>query len=1008
MGRVLELSAGSAARPGADTVPAVLSLFHRIPGRDRFRCAELRWDEDLVYQLRAALAAIPGVTGFRVSRHASSLVVSYSDTAAQDGMLETLAAIPGVEVAAAGQPPASARPRQAKPKRKPKPGPPSVDRSPPRHRPEGADTASDSGPDWHLLELAAVIQALGSDLKGLSSDEAALRLRREGPNILRKMQRRSDWRILLEQFQTAPVAMLGLSAIIALASASPLDASVIGVVVGINAAIGFLTERQAEITIANLGGAEGQRARVLRDGRVHTIAAEEVVRGDIILLDPGTALPADARLVKAHNLTVDESALTGESLPVVKKRDDLENWAALADRSNMVHLGTTVSGGDGRGVVTDTADATELGRIQALASVTDQPMTPMQTELARVSTQLAVLSSAVCGLVFVAGLLRGQPRLAMLNTAISLGVAAVPEGLPAISNSLLAIGIRRMGDNNVLARRLDAIENLGAVDVLCVDKTGTLTENRMQVMEVVGLGRGKIDNRLWKVLALCNEADLDGEKPSGSPTEQALLQAAADSGTDWQRLRLTMPRKKVRYRSDRRPWMVTLHKYPRKQGYFRAVKGRPRQVLERCSHVRRGTRRLPLSDAMRDEILQQNRELMAESYRVLGVAWKNQEDDSLKRTADLEWLGLVAMADPLRPEVEALIPRLSAAGIRTIVLTGDQLGTATAIGRRLKLNGDGDVAVLGADQLEQLSQEQWQESVRKTHVFARVSPAMKLRLVRTLQDAGHRVAMTGDGINDGPALKVADVGIAMGSSGTEVATSMSDLVLADDRLHSIVEAIAFGRGSYANLEKAIEYLLSTNFSEIEVMLTSIVTGLPTPLTPIQLLWINLITDVFPALAIGFEEPEQNVLDRPPAEIQRGMLNSRRLRELFGQSLLISAGTMASYLYGLGRYGAGRRAGSQAFMTLTLAQLLQALSSRSRSSSIYRPQGPAPNPLLQTAVLGSLGLQFATLLPGLRRILGLSRLGPLDLLVVTAGATVPFLLNEAWKLRRSTGEGEGDD
>jgi Ca2+-transporting ATPase len=951
---------------------------------------------------------MPGVSGFRFSRHASSLVVNYSDPAAQDGVLDKLADIPGIQVSPESPQMAAARQRKRGGSQQQKHDRQATVSRPASPERGGAGTAGAPEPDWHLMELAAVIQALGSDLKGLSTDEAALRLKRDGPNILRKMERRSDWRILLEQFQTAPVAMLGLSATIALASASALDASVICVVVGINAAIGFLTERQAEITIANLGGAEGQRATVLRDGRIRAIGSAEVVRGDIILLDPGTALPADARLVKAHNLTVDESALTGESLPVSKKRRDLESWAALADRSNMVHLGTTVSGGDGRAVVTETADATELGRIQSLASVTEQPMTPMQTELARVSTQLAVLSSAVCGLVFVAGLLRGQPRLAMLNTAISLGVAAVPEGLPAISNSLLAIGIRRMGDNNVLARRLDAIENLGAVDVLCVDKTGTLTENRMQVMEVVGLGNSRIDDRLWKVLALCNEAGIDGEEASGSPTEQALLRAAADAGTDWQRLRRTMPRKKVRYRSESRPWMVTLHKYPRKQGFFRAVKGRPRQVLERCSHVRRGTRRLPLTDAMREEILQQNRELMAESYRVLGVAWKDQEEDSLKRTVDLEWLGLVAMADPLRPEVEELIPRLRAAGIRTIVLTGDQLGTATAIGRKLKLNVDGDVAVLGADQLEQLSQEDWQKAVRKTHVFARVSPAMKLKLVRTLQDAGHRVAMTGDGINDGPALKIADVGIAMGSSGTEVATKMSDLVLADDRLHSIVEAIAYGRGSYANLEKAIEYLLSTNFSEIEVMLTSIVTGLPTPLTPIQLLWINLITDVFPALAIGFEEPEDNVLERPPTEIQRGMLNSSRLQELFAQSLLISAGTMASYLYGLGRYGAGRRAGSHAFMTLTSAQLLQALSSRSRSSSIYRPKGAAPNPLLKVAVVGSLGLQLATLLPGPRRILGLSRLGPLDLLVVATGSIVPFLLNEARKMRQPAMEDDGDE
>jgi len=972
-------AAGDLHRPP----PLPASLVHRIRGRDRLSCEALWRDPELAGALRADLLREPAIRRVRVSPAAASVVIEYADPDAQAQVAELLAGLPGQALALVE--PAAAAPGGGEPRR-------SRQRGPTTPAPaKAADTAGE-GSDWHVLELAAVLQALKTDLEGLDPAEARRRLERDGPNILRRMQRRSDWRILLEQFQSAPVAMLGISAVIAAATAAPLDAGIIAVVVGANAAIGFLTERQAENTIASLAEDASEPVTVLRAGRMEEIDAAELVRGDMILLEPGMRLPADARVVKAHNLSVDESSLTGESLPVHKAAGDSPERRVLADRHSMVHLGTVVSGGDGRAVVTETGDATELGRIQALAAGSAPPMTPMQRELARVSTQLAVLSSAVCGLVFVVGLLRGQPRLRMLNTAISLAVAAVPEGLPAISNSLLAIGIRRMREKNVLARHLDAIENLGAVDVLCVDKTGTLTENRMRVARTCGWRDLAPDERFWKVLALCNEAQAGGE---GSSTELALLEAAAEHGVSVDRLRRSQPRVKVRYRSDRRPYMVTVHRYPRKQGFFVAVKGRPKQVLAKCTHLRQGRRRVPLTDAHRAEILHRNGELMDQSYRVLGVAWKHAEEARADGVDGLEWLGLAALSDPLRPEVTALIPRLQAAGIRVIVLTGDQRGTAAAVGRSLGLNGSDPVVVVGADELEALPVEAWGAHVREAHVFARVSPAMKLQLVRQLQEAGHVVAMTGDGINDGPALKVADVGIAMGASGSSVARDMADLVLADDRLQSIVDAIAYGRGSFANLEKAIEYLLATNFSEIEVTLGSLALGLPTPLTAVQLLWINLVTDVFPALAIGFEEPESDVLRLPPAAGQ-GVLNGSRLREMFGHSLVISAGAMSAYLYALARYGPGRRASSHAFMTLTTAQLLQALSSRSRSSSLFRPRGNGPNPWLKTALAGSLALQGVALVPGLRGLFGVSRLSLLDAGVIAVGAVGPYLVNEARK------------
>jgi Ca2+-transporting ATPase len=988
--------------PGNAGFQGAAVLVHRVGLRDRIRISVLRHDPEFAREICARLRRQEGIRRLRFNQAAASLTLEYENVLAQQMLPQRLAEFDIVLTASKAPGQSAATSAGQGPTQPSQPG----------------ETDSRG---WHVKELVAVLEELRSSSSGLEPDEATRRLEENGPNLLHELERRSDWKILLEQFQSAPVAMLGVSAAIAMLTAAPLDAAVIVIVVGANAAVGFLTERQAEDTIASMATIEGQRLKALRGGHIIEIEAGEVVRGDIMLLDPGTRLPADARLVKAHHLTVDESSLTGESLPVVKKAIDCDEPRTLADRRNMVHLGTVVSGGDGRAVVVETGNSTELGKIQSLASSSQRPMTPMQEQLNTVSTQLAVLSSGICALVFAVGVVRGQPLVGMMNTAISLAVAAVPEGLPAISNSLLAIGIRRMREKNVLARRLDAIENLGAIDVLCVDKTGTLTENRMRVVEVrtpterIALKSGDdlamqqaaqaIDSRFWKVMVLCSEV-LQGEgRWLGSATEVALVEAAARAGVRVSALQKSMPRKKVRARSETRPYMVTTHSYPRKKGFFQAVKGRPHQVLNRCTHIRKGKRRVALSDSMREQILQDNRELMDNSYRVLGVAWRHKDEARLGKTEELEWLGLVAMSDPLRPEVADLIPQLQQAGIRTIILTGDQVGTARAIGRQAGLNGDSEVKVLGADELEQLSEGALLEEVKHTHVFARVSPAMKLKLVQALQKSGHRVAMTGDGVNDGPALRVADVGIAMGATGSDVARGMSDVVLTDDRLQSIIDAMSHGRTSFANLQKSIEYLLSTNFSEIEVTLAAIAAGLPTPLSPIQLLWINLMTDVFPALAIGFEKPEWDVLKQPPEEFSQGVISNKRLGTLFQQSLVISGGTMASYVYGLARYGVGPKANTQAFMTLTLAQLLHSISSRSRSSSIFKPRGAPPNPWLKTALGGSLALQLFTALPGVRRIFGVTPLGPIDIAFIAAGAIVPLLVNEA---RKDTDVGGSED
>jgi Ca2+-transporting ATPase len=846
---------------------------------------------------------------------------------------------------------------------------------------------------------------------GLTTAEARRRLAADGSNQLADQPARSDAELLRAQFASLPVGLLVGAGAIAAASRAWLDASAIAGVVGINALIGFFTERSAERTVESLRQLAPAIARVLRDGKPGAIAADEVVVGDVLVLDPGERIAADARVFEAHRLGTNEAALTGESLPVRKMpRDDLPLDCPLAERANMVHMGTIVSGGRGLALVVATGERTEIGRIRELAGGARAPQTKLQADLDRLGGQLALAAGAACVGILVLGLVRGRGLMLVLRSAVSLGVAAIPEGLPTVATSLLASGIRRMRRDGVYARELGAIENLGAVDVVCLDKTGTLTENRMSVAAVVCASRSwqPQDNGEWseldalpadflEVLTLCNEAEL-GNRRQGSATELALLDLAAAAGIDAAALRQSRPRCAFKQRSEHHPYMVSLHREGQRR-HLLAVKGRPQEVLERASDWHDGTQVRPLDTRVRKRLLAANVRLSNQGYRVLGVACRRQSGARLGETGGLTWLGLVALADPLRPGVAATLAAFRAAGIRPVMITGDQPGTTAAVARAIGLVPPGQLADAGrmpedAALLGDIAQS--------ASAFARATPAMKLALVRALQARGHVVAMTGDGINDGPALKAADVGVAMGTAGTDFAHAMSDVVLRGDAPEDLLLAIGEGRTAYLNVRKAVSYLLATNLSELLSVAVTTAVGLPDPFDPLHLLWTNLATDISPAIALGLEPAEADILSRRPFARDAALIGREDWRPLAIDAGRITVATLAVFGLALARHGDGPRARTPAFMTLTLAQLIHAFSARSEAPITAATL--VHNRTLAITILSTILAQLATSLPPLRGLLRTSMPTPADWLSIFAASIAPTLLRELAKRRKASSAG----
>jgi Ca2+-transporting ATPase len=887
---------------------------------------------------------------------------------------------------------------------------------------------------WHTLSAHTALSAFESSAEyGLCSPEPVTRVEQYGPNALPESSTRSGWSILVDQFKSLPVALLGVAAGVSVLTGGLADAVVILGVVAINGTIGYVTESEAEKTINSLKDLVKPTADVLRNGEVKTVSADVVVPGDILVLRPGTYVAADARLLDANHLSVDESVLTGESMPALKTTVPLLRMdIPLADRTNMVYMGTLVTGGQGFAIAVATGGFTEVGKLQALVGEAASPETPMEKQLNKLGDQLVLISSVACGLVFGIGILRGYGFLVMLKTSISLAVAAVPEGLPAVATTTLALGLRNMKRHSVLIRHLNAVETLGCIQTICFDKTGTITQNRMSVvrlfsgMKEVKVANGRflsgdcpiapLDSRemtnLIEASVLCNETEIEGEPGRyalrGSPTEIALVNLAFQSGVDAVDLREKHPLLKVNYRSESRLFMGTLHGFDEEGRRLIAMKGSPIEVLSMCdSHMLDGEE-VPLSEDDRSRIELENERMAADALRVLGVAYTIVErEEEFGTSSGFVWLGLIGMADPVRPGVSCLIREFHRAGIDTVMITGDQSLTAYAIGKELDLACGEQIEILDSAELTQMDSNALRALSDRIHVFARVSPAFKLEIVRALQSKGRVIAMTGDGINDGPALKAANIGIAMGEGGTDIAREVADVVLEEDNLETVIVAVRDGRTIYNNIRKSLRFLLATNFSEIMVMFVTVAAGLPSPMGAMQLLWINLLSDIFPGLALAMESPEPDVLDRPPRSPEEPIVKTSDFKRLSFEAATLTTGAMAAYAYGITRYGIGPQAGTMTFQSLTMGQLLHAISCRSEKHSIFSGEKLPSNPYLTMALGGSFALQVLTILvPGLRNLLGLTPIGLLDGAVIAGTAALPLLVNEGTKRIGSTRNEKG--
>jgi P-type Ca2+ transporter type 2C len=905
----------------------------------------------------------------------------------------------------------------------------SVNGEPRRSRPgpkesSAKDQAGGNGSaEWHTVEANEVLVRFQTSRTGLTKGEAQERLQRYGLNRLKAADQRSMAEVIAEQLKSAPVALLAVSAVLSIATGGIGDALVILVVVAANAAIGAYAEHRAERTVTALTRFDLPRVTTTRDGEFVPIDASRLVPGDVIALRRGDIVPADCRLLEADEITLDESALTGESAPVAKANAPIaDRLVPLGDRINMLYRGTTVTGGSGVAVIVATGRETEVGKIQVLVAAAGQRETPLQRDLRVLSQQLMAVTGAVAGAVVVIGLVRGYRFVEIAKTAISLAVAAVPEGLPTVATTTLAAGVRRLRAHGLVVRRLDAVETLGAIQIIGLDKTGTLTLNRMTVASAWMAGERFVRPRnggndassqpdladrlemLIRVGVLCNEADVDHSdnewRVDGSPTETALIRFAIDLDRNPVQIRSQYPLTEKQARAEGRMYMATLHRTSDERRLL-AVKGQPDQVLSRCTHLLAEGERRELGADDRSLVERENTGMAEQGLRVLGFAVAEGRGVDLTPEVPLTWVGLVGLSDPARPNVREIIEGLYRAGVKPVMVTGDQSSTAYAVAQAIGLGDRRQIQVLDSTTLIKVPDDVLSALASRVNVFSRVSPSHKLHVIRGLQRAGRIVAMTGDGINDGPALRAADVGIAMGKSGDDVAREVADVVVLEDRLDALLVAIAEGRTIGDDIRKSVHFIVATNLSEVLVTLMAVGLGLEVPLTPRQLLWINLLSDVFPELALAVDPPEGDVLRRPPRDPASALVTRPDYSRLVGDAVIMTMSALASYIYGLTRSSHGRGVPStMTFVTLTAAQLLHAIGERSDTSSVFDDRPLPPNKYLRAAVLGGLSLQgVAAVVDPVRRLLGASPLRMTDAMLAWGAAGASFVATEATKRMR---------
>lgn len=877
-------------------------------------------------------------------------------------------------------------------------------------------------PLWHQMDIDEISRDLEASLQGFTTAEADELLLKYGPNELIEKQKKTLLVMFLEQFKDFMILVLIAAAVIAGTIGEASDTFAIILIVVLNAVIGFVQEYRAEKAMELLKKMSAHTALVLRGGALSDIPALQLVPGDVVILEAGKIVPADMRMIESARLRIEEATLTGESLPVEKHADPLPDaQLPLGDRKNMAYKGTIVTGGRGKGMVVATGMATELGKIATMLQDAEEMKTPLQKRLAVFGQKLSMGVLAICAIIFVVGLLRGEPPLLMLLTAISLAVAAIPEALPAVVTISLALGARKMVRQNALIRKLPAVETLGSVTYICSDKTGTLTLNKMTVEEVhfngeLLKGKGPAPGgsaELFVALALSNDAEPDGAGAAiGDPTEIALYDCAMRAGFDKAELLRDFPRvAELPFDSDRK-CMTTFHKIPPDHSFARGggsafvsfTKGAIDVLLDKSSHVLTDA---GLKEIETDGLLRINDRMSTGGLRVLGIAmrgWDAIPDDLTPEHVEsgLTVLGMVGMLDPEREEAKEAVLLCRSAGIRVVMITGDHPLTAKTIAGRLGILQNCEDSVITGRELEKLSLEEFEERVEHIRVYARVAPEQKLKIIKALQDRGQFVAMTGDGVNDAPALKQADIGVAMGITGTDVSKESADMILLDDNFATIVKAVREGRRIFDNIRKFIKYTMTSNSGEIWTLFLAPFLGLPIPLLPIHILWINLVTDGLPGLALAMEPAEKGIMERTPRHPKESIFAGRLGVHIVWVGLLMGGVSLAVQAWSLQTGHAHWQ--TMVFTVLCLSQMGHVLAIRSESESLFS-QGLLSNKPLIGAFLLTFALQMATIyVPQLNPVFKTEPLSLNELIITLAASSLVFCAVETEKLFKRRGKG----
>lgn len=857
---------------------------------------------------------------------------------------------------------------------------------------------------WYTKELNQVFNELNTRQGGLTEDEANKRLEKYGANNLKEKKKESLFIKFIKQFNDFMIIVLIIAAIISAivaktnGSGDYIDSIIIIAIVIFNAIMGLIQEEKAEKSLEALKKMSAPNAKVRRNGKIREIEASKVVPGDIVMLEAGNYVPADCRLIDSYNLQIEESSLTGETLPTSKQADIILNAnTAMGDLKNMAFATTIVVNGHAEAVVVETGMNTKVGQIAGMIIENESPETPLQKKLGEVGKTLAITCMIICGLIFLIGIWKQIPITEMFMTSVGLAVAAIPEGLPAIVTIMLSIGVTKMAKKNSIIRKLPAVETLGCSSVICSDKTGTLTQNKMTVTQIrnaVGLVKNNDRRFILELGTMCTDT-IESQEVIGEATEVAITNAAVEINLRKRDLYDQMQRINEISFDSKRKMMTTIHKIGSK--YRIITKGAPDVLIKRCSKYYQSGRIEPIF-SKRDALQEQNQIMAEDALRVIAIAYKDveklpREINSETIENELTFVGLIGMIDPPREGVKEAVKTCRKAGIKTVMITGDHLQTAKAIAKELGILRKGDLAING-ETLEKMSQQELERNIMRYSVFARVSPEHKVRIVKAFQSTGAVVAMTGDGVNDAPALKNADIGIAMGKGGTDVAKNASDMVLTDDNFVTIVEAVKQGRNIYDNIKKAVHFLLATNIGEIVAIFVGLLLGIKSPLLAIQLLWVNLVTDSFPAIALGLEKAESNIMNRLPRNPRKSLFADGLWGKITTEGVMIGVLTLVAFSIGNNLYSieVGR---TMAFLSLGILELVHSFNIKGEES-IFKTGLFENRYLVGAFVLGTLLQVVVVVISPLAQIFDVVPLNSVQWLMTVIISILPVVIVELQK------------